>query len=298
MERYTFKSFDGKELSVVEWKPQGEIKAIIQISHGMGEHAMRYDDFATRLNSEGYLVFADDHRAHGETDKDNLGYAKGDIFSDTVKDLILLTEKYKKEYEGKFFVLFGHSYGSFLTQRYMEKSNLYDAVILSGSSYMLKPLSFSGMLIAHNRCVIRGPKKPCNILKKITFDSYNKNFNVGSFVSSLPEEVAKYEGDKYCNYVLSNNFYRHFMKGLVKLHKDKGNSNVDKDKPLLIISGDKDPVGDFGKGVIRLDKFYKKIGVKSVKTVLLEDSRHECHHDIKREDFYKTVIGFIEENRK
>ncbi|MBQ7164546.1 MAG: alpha/beta hydrolase, partial [Clostridia bacterium] len=75
---YEFTSFDGKKISVREWNEVSSPKGVIQISHGMAEHSGRYDIFAREMNARGYIVFADDHRAHGLTDKDTLGYSDGD----------------------------------------------------------------------------------------------------------------------------------------------------------------------------------------------------------------------------
>lgn len=264
MERYKIKGFDGKEITVTEWKPAGEIKGIVQISHGMVEHSLRYTEFARRLNEEGYLVFADDHRAHGETDKDNLGYSEGSIFENTLKDLYMLTEKYKNEYPDKKLVFFGHSYGSFLTQAYIQRYNLHDAVIIGGSAKMSRGAALGGRAIADIGGFFKGKKAPAKLLKKLTFDDYNKKFKVGNFVSSIPAEVERYESDPYCSFVCSNNFYKNFMRGLLKLYKKKGLRGINKKTPVLLLAGKDDMVGSMGKAVEKLCKLYKKTGIERV----------------------------------
>lgn len=296
MNRYTVKAFDGKEITVTEWKPDGEIKGLVQISHGMVEHALRYAEFASRLNEEGYLVFADDHRAHGETDKDTLGYSDGSIFENTLKDLYMLTEKYKAEYPDKKLVFFGHSYGSFLTQAYIQRYNLHDAVIIGGSAKMSKASARAGKAVASIGGAFKGLKAPSKMIKKMTFDAYNKKFKVGNFVSSIPAEVARYEGDPFCSFICSNNFYKNFMRGLLGLYTKKGLNGIDKDKPILLLAGEDDPVGSMGKAVKKLRDLYVKTGVKSVTLVLLPDTRHEYFNDVRREEAYAAAIGFIEEN--
>ena len=81
---------DGKAISIVEWAEVENPIAILQVAHGMAEHAMRYDKFAKDMNAKGIIVVADDHRAHGKTDELTLGYAKGNIWEDTLSDMAIL----------------------------------------------------------------------------------------------------------------------------------------------------------------------------------------------------------------
>ena len=294
MKRYQFTSFDGKKIVVTEWKPEGEIKGLVQISHGMVEHALRYNELAARLNAEGFLVFADDHRAHGETDKDTLGWCAGDIFNDTVRDLSLLTEKYRAEYPDKKLVFFGHSYGSFLTQAYIQRfSALYDGVIIGGSARMNGLMSFGGKLVSSLGCAFKGEKAEGRLMRKMTFDSYNKNFAEGNFVTSVKSEAERYEKDPLCSFTCSYNFYKRFMGGLRRLYTKKGLNKIDKNKPILVLSGEKDPVGSYGKDTRKLYELYKKIGVKEVTIELLPETRHEYFNDREKERAYKTFIGFV-----
>ncbi|MBP5242296.1 MAG: alpha/beta hydrolase, partial [Clostridia bacterium] len=116
--RFSYTAKDGKVISVVEWANMENPKGVVQISHGMAEHILRYEETAEKLNSVGYIVFGDDHRAFGQTDINTLGYDKGDIWENTLSDMHELTLLYKERYKGLPFVLLGHSYGSFLLQAY------------------------------------------------------------------------------------------------------------------------------------------------------------------------------------
>lgn len=117
-----FESFDKTILQCYLWNDVKNPKGVVQISHGMAEHARRYDAFAQFLNANGYIVYADDHRAHGMTStkqskKGVYGYHKGDIYNDTVRDEIAITAHLKERF-GLPVVYLGHSYGSMLGQRY------------------------------------------------------------------------------------------------------------------------------------------------------------------------------------
>ena len=122
-----FTSFDNTILQCYLWNDVKTPKGVVQISHGMAEHARRYDAFAQFLNANGYIVFADDHRAHGMTStkqskKGVYGYHKGDIYNDTVRDQVAITAHLKERF-GLPVVYLGHSYGSMVGQRYIETEN-------------------------------------------------------------------------------------------------------------------------------------------------------------------------------
>ncbi len=292
MIRYDFTSHDGKVLSVVEWLPKCEPKGIIQISHGMAEHAMRYDAFARFLCEKGYIVFADDHRAHGKTDENTLGYADGDIFSDTLKDIALLTEHYKKKYNLNA-VLFAHSYGSFIGQRYLQEySSLVKGVVLSGSNKMPSAGIALGNFLSGGACALGLKKKPANFIKKLTFGMYDKQCG-GSFISSLKDESERYAADNLCGFVCSYAFYKYFFKGLKECYK-KLNLNKLTALPIMIVSGKNDPVGEMGKGVGRLEDMYLKRSL-CVKKALYNGARHEYLNDICKETAMNDILKFIDE---
>ena len=97
-ERYI--SSDGSKLHVIIWEPQGEIRAIMQISHGMIEYIRRYDHFANYLNQAGILVIGNDHKGHGLTAQkdEDLGYFGEEKSAVVVKDLHEVTRYAKKQY--------------------------------------------------------------------------------------------------------------------------------------------------------------------------------------------------------
>lgn len=290
-----FKSFDGKEIFVREWTEVEAPKGIVQIVHGMVEHSARYDAFARFLNEHGYLVVADDHRGHGETDKDSLGYCAGHMFQDTVRDEGAITDYYKAKYPNlKYFVL-GFSYGSFLTQSYISKyGDKLDGAVIAGSNYKKDFEVYLGSFVAH----LAPEKKPAKFIEKQSFGAYSKKFNDGEWLSVDAENNAKYHADKYCSFTCSNRFYRDFFKGLKSLYTKKYIAGLPKELPVLLASGKDDPVGNMGKGVEKLYKFYtEKAGMKNVKIKLFENSRHEFLNEKEnRAEKWGTVLAFFEEN--
>ena len=290
-----FTSFDGKKIYYRLWNCENP-KGIIQVVHGMAESSLRYQDFAEFMASNGYIVVADDHRGHGKTD-DCSGYTKGDMFFDTLKDVAKLSSIYKNLYPNVPLILLGHSYGSFLAQAYLEHyGEGVDGAIIGGSAKMQGFAVVGGSLVANVACFLGRAKKPGKLLADMSFGTYNKKFEEGTFISSIKEECEKYNNTWGCGFVLSNNFYRAFFKGLKTLYKKKNYLQIDVNKPLLLISGKDDPVGDMGKSVKSLYDFYTEtVGVKEVDCVLYEGVRHEYFNDTSKQKAFYEVLDFCNE---
>lgn len=282
-----------KKIYYYLWDDVEQIKGVIQISHGMCEYAERYDNIAKFFNKHGYVVVADDHRGHGHTDEDNLGYAHGDMADDTVKDMFELLKITKKMYPSKKYILFGFSYGSFLTQKFLEKySNYLDGVVVAGSSKNSKLAVKFGKFITKMNLIFKRNQKKAHFVKKMTFDRYDKNFKDKCFLSNNQKSNQKYYSDKFCGFVCSYNFYYSFFKMLDSLYKKKNVKNINKNLSILIVSGKNDPVGQMGNGVKKLYNYYKKIGLKNIKLILYPNARHEFFNEIESEKKLLDIVNF------
>lgn len=288
-----FKSFDGKKIYVYEWTEVASPKGIVQIVHGMTEHAARYAPLAAFLNGRGYMVVADDHRGHGKTDPDTLGYCAGDMFEDTVRDEGEITAYYRAKYPGLAYFVFGFSYGSFLTQSYIGKyGDRIDGAIIGGSNKKKDFEVYLGSLVA----AFNPKKKPARLIEKLSFGAYSKQFDDGQWLSADAENNERYHGDPLCGFTCSYRFYADFFRGLKKLYTGRYAERVPKDLPILLIAGKEDPVGDKGKGMEKLKKYYaEQAGVKEVKLVLFEGSRHEFLNEARtKEKGYAEILSFLE----
>ncbi len=289
------KSWDNKKITIHEWLNVKKPKGIVQIIHGMVEHGARYDKFAKFLNSKGYLVVADDHRGHGNTDKTTLGYCDGDMFADTVKDEGFITDYYKQKYPNLKYFVFGFSYGSFLTQSYIGKyGNKIDGVVIGGSNYKKDFQVYLGSFV----CLFNNKKKPAKLIEKLSFGAYAKNFDEGEWLSVDKDNNTHYHADPYCKFICSYRFYADFFRGLRKLYTKKYIRNLNKDLPILLISGKDDPVGNMGKGVKKLFNFYKnKAKVKYVSLILFPHSRHEFLNEMPEAlDRYEILLDFFDKH--
>ena len=286
-----FSSFDGKPIYVREWENVKEPCGVVQIAHGMNEYTGRYEWFARNLNEMGYVVVGDDHRGHGETDPDTLGYADGNMFSDTVKDMASIAKYYREKYPNLKYILFGFSYGSFLTQAFIERyPRFLDGAIIAGSARQNGAAVRLGDMLSTLGCMVKGENAPANFVNKTVFGGYDKKFEDREFLSTDSENNEKYHADPLCNFVCSNNFYRGFFRGMKRLYTKSAASGLDRNLPLLLISGKDDAVGGLGKGTRRLYEFYKKQGIKDVDLHLIEGSRHEFLNEKENRDEGMQVI--------
>ena len=302
MKSVKFESFDKTIIQCYLWDEVRMPKGVVQIVHGMAEHARRYDDFALFLNKNGYIVFGDDHRAHGDTEKkENIGYHSGDIYLDSVKDEIAITEHLKKKYNLPIVVV-GHSYGSFLSQRYIEfDTKNIEGVILSGSADMQGPLVSMGAAIASFQKAILGGNKKGVLLDKLSFGAYNKPFKKEdiefAWLSRDREQVKKYIFDPQCGYVMSIAFFKYFLNGLKTVYKPENLAAIDKKLPIAIFSGSEDPVGGNSKLVKKLYERYKGLGIENLSIKLYENARHEILNEINNKevyaDFLQAIDGFV-----
>lgn len=293
MERVNFER-GGKILSVAVWEKAENPRGVVQISHGMAEHMGRYDDFATFLNKNGYIVFGDDHRAHGLTDRDTLGFCDGDIFYDTVADACALTS-WAAEKWGLPIVFFGHSYGSFIGQQYLiDCSSDIAACVLSGSALYGCMTAKLGKFLAALKCK-KHAKDEGTTFANMTFRSYDKKFAEchNAWLSRNLVTAEKYNADLLSGFTCSNGFYNSFFGGMKELATIPF-SGIRSDFPLLIIYGTQDPVGDSGKLVKRLVSKYEKYGLKP-KVIAYEGARHETLNETNNAEVYSDVLSFINE---
>lgn len=289
---------DQVEIYVKRWKNTEPPKAIIQIAHGMAEHIERYDDFANYFVSHGFHVYGNDHRGHGRTGEKQglLGYfSQSDGFHKVSEDLHSLTKHIKEVYPQTPIFLFGHSMGSFLARKYMQAySHDIAGVILCGTGYFSRITSSSAKLLAS----ILPAKKESHLMNKLAFGSYNKKIpdhkNGFEWLSQDKQEVQKYADDPFCGFVPTARFFYDLMDGLGHIHRKRYNQMIRKDLPLLIISGDADPVGDYGKGIWKTAKLYHQLGLEQITTMLITSGRHEILNEVNKHETYQAIKSWLD----
>jgi alpha-beta hydrolase superfamily lysophospholipase len=298
-----FTASDGKEIAYYTWIPRNEIIGVVQIVHGMAEHAMRYDHFAAKLRSKGFAVYALDLRGHGETAASDaeLGYFGPEQgWQRVVDDIFELTEIIKMEHPDTSIFLFGHSMGSLLARTLIcYQGEHYTAAILSGTAPHPGIPGYVGRMLARLDVRLTGGAEPNERLDSLSFGSYNKPFAPArtrfDWLSRDEEQVDAYIRDPLCGFVCSSKFFDDLLTGLMFVNSKKSLETVPKQLPLLFISGDKDPVGAMGKGVQKAASLYKKVGLAHIQVKLLPDHRHEILNELDRNEVENFLSDWMTE---
>jgi alpha-beta hydrolase superfamily lysophospholipase len=301
MIEFKFSGSDGKSIAAYKWLPEGRPKAVVQIVHGVIEHAARYDGFARFLNDNGMAVYANDHRGHGKTiaHKEEMGwFADKDGWNLCVDDLNGLRTIAEKEQAGIPYFFFGHSMGSFLTRTYITKHAAgLSGCILSGTAVHPKALIISGSLVAKLQALFRGKKFPSKMLSSLSFGAYNKRIKDPKtpydWVSRDVDSVTKYVQDEYCGFLGTCGLFIDLMSGLKYINTNKYLLLIPPALPFLIFSGSEDPVGEYGKGPRELAERYKKAGITDVTLKIYQDGRHEMLNELNKEEVYNDVLHWL-----
>ena len=290
MKEVIFNAHDGKKLYCSLWDNVARPIGIVQIIHGMDEHVRRYDRFARFLNKNGYIVFGDDHRAHGRTagSTENIGKPNGepDLFDATAHDEIAIAKYLKKKYKLPLFI-FGHSYGSFITQRIMQEPDLYAAgVCMSGSAKYPRAFLILACAVAWLGMKLRGPSAPA---KFIEYFSPIRNKATGpSKLTRDPVAAAEHNSDPMHVKYFSYGFYYSMFKNLGEL-----NGTARPDVPLLIISGSCDMVSLNSRFAKTLYRMYKSGGLENLRMIIYPGARHELLMETNYKDVQNDVLEFF-----
>lgn len=302
---FYIKGYHGKSIYCKRWinRSNSEPKAVIQIAHGMAEHIDRYDDFARFMVQKGYVVFGNDHRGHGRTVEKNevLGHLSDkNGWRRTVMDMNYLREEIEKQYPEESVIMLGHSMGSFLARDYAQEfgDNL-QGLILSGTGGKLGILGNIGLWIAKLEKLIKGKQKKSPLLNQLIFGKYNKKFEPTKtsfdWLSTNEWEVRAYVEDPLCGNIMTTGFYVDFLQGINKIHHPRIMKKMPKDLPVLLFSGELDPVGKGGEGVREVQKLFEDYGIKDLRVKLYPEGRHEMLHENNKEEVYQDILNWLNE---
>lgn len=298
---------DGTEVSVQRWIPDGEVKALVHLSHGMAEHAMRYDKLGSILAEAGILLSANDHRGHGKTaqrakseGKGDFGYlADRDGFDKVEGDLEEVILNLKADYPQKKVILLGHSFGSFAAQSLMEKNgDLVDGVILSGTSGPMRSTAFWGNKVFALNSLILGKKHKAKFDSWCVFGKYNRRVKnpktAFDWLSRNEFNVEMYTADQWCGFTPSAEFFTELTRGLYRIHSPARMRQIPKSLPVYFVYGSDDPVGGYGKTIQRLIEIYKANGMTDVSFKEWKDDRHEVLNELDGDAVIADVLAWIQ----
>ncbi|MEG2258018.1 MAG: alpha/beta hydrolase [Lachnospiraceae bacterium] len=290
------------DIHAVEWRPEGEVKAVLQICHGMAEYIDRYDEFADTLAEHGYLVVGHDHLGHGQSVQSEEYYGffeetKGnELVIGDIRELYLRTREQNPQVP---YFLLGHSMGSFLVRQYIKTYNdQLSGVIIMGTGNQPAMALSAGKLLCRMIAKFKGWKYRSKLVDDMAFGGYNKKFEPArtskDWLSRDTEVVDAYMKDPLCSFRFTVNAYYHMFCGMQKLLKMENIDKIPKKTPILFVSGKEDPVGNFGKSVIKIYETYKNCGIEDVEIKLYEDDRHEILNEINRQDVYQDLLKWMQ----
>lgn len=274
----TFKDDFGVEIMFYEW-PVAEPKAVIQIAHGLGEHARRYDVMATTLNKAGFSVYADDHRGHGQTGVrqlenkqiKRLGNLGPGGMAATYKQVADFSKLIKAENPSRPLVLLGHSWGSFIAQKIINKySDIYDALVLSGSA-----LTMPGYLATGD------------------FNKAWKKLPGSTGYEWLSRDVEiqnKFVTDPLTFLALAMQVFG--IKNSLQLFGTPS-KDIRKDLPILVQVGEADPIGGERSNKALVEAYRKNAGTEDIELFVYHDCRHEIYNELNKADVIGDLVGWI-----
>jgi len=294
-------------LAGVVYIPDGKIRGLFHVVHGMTEYIARYNRFMKALAKEGYLCFGYDNLGHGETarEESELGYiAKRDGWKQLVRDVKVFSDAVRAVYDDKGklpYYLMGHSMGSFIARLAAETYVHPDGLIIMGTGGP-NPVAGAGLaLIGGIKCV-RGERHISPLLDKIAFGSYNERFGGGTPEDPNPwlttdESVReRYNRDPLCTF----KFTVSAMGDLIRLTKNANRGAWYKKLsvriPILLVSGEEDPVGGYGEGVRTVEKKLKATQ-HDVECILYAGARHEILNDFTYDAVKRDILEFLERNK-
>jgi len=296
MQQQAITTKDGRTINVRLWlaeKPQGTV----HLMHGMAEHIDRYQAFAEQLQANDFDVIAHNHRGHGE--EQIIGhYADHDGWQHLIDDIALVQDECIRHPELPLYLL-GHSMGSFIAQGFaIRHSDKLAGLILSGSNYQNPALYYAGRLVAKLEGKRKG-NRGSELMDKLSFASFNSHFKPArtdfDWLSRDPEQVDQYIADPLCGFPCSGETWHQLFNGLIEISKLSNLQKIKTELPILLFGGDKDPVGNMGKGLPKLEEKLRQSGHKSVTTHLYKDGRHEMLNEINRSDVFQDVISWLKQ---
>lgn len=298
----TFPSSDGKNTIHAELfiPSDNNIKGIVQISHGMMDYIGRYALLAEALTGAGYVLAGNDHLGHGDTVKtpDDFGFfASKNGYNYVIDDVKGMNDILHKEFPGVPVVLLGHSMGSFIARLYAAKyADSIDGLIIHGTAGP-NPATGAGLLLVKLMRAIKGDRYRSKFICSLADGGYNKGFDpaegAGAWLTRDPSMVADRVGNPKNDFIFTLAGYQDLFRFLGDCNDREWFVKFPKNLRTLVVSGEKDPVGGFGKGVRYVYDNLKKNGA-NVELKLYPEARHELFNETNRDEVFSDLVKWIE----
>ena len=289
------------KIHAIEWIPEGEPKGILQICHGMCEYIERYNEYASYMAEKGFYVVGNDHLGHGESvhDEESHGFFNeklGNLY--LMGDIHTLRKKVSSKFPGLPYFILGHSMGSFLTRQYisLEGDGLSGAIIMGTGNQANSVVNF-GMKLCKRGAERVGWTYRSKFINAIAFGGYNKKIkkpdSYTDWLSNDKEIVEKYNTDPWCTFVFTLNAFYNMFLSIGDAQNPDTIKHIPKTLPIHIVSGDQDPVGNYGKSVKEVYEAYVNAGIEDVSIKLYPEYRHEILNEINRQEVFDDLYNWI-----
>ncbi len=286
------------DIYVHRWLPSAPAKAVIQVIHGLAEHAGRYSRLAAALIDLGYAVYASDLRGHGKTAtcQEDLGFfAAKDGWRKCLDDLWRVNRNAASAHPGLPIVLLGHSMGATLARQFIaEHGDSLSSVVLSGSSGQPNAPAQTGRLTARLECLRLGPRGKSKLIQSLTFDAFNKRFQPArttfDWLSRDPAEVDKYVADPLCGFAASTQLWIDMLDAWAAIARSC--DSVPRNLPIYVISGTHDPVSAGAKALTPMLEQFRAAGLQ-VESKLFPEARHELLNESNRDEVTADLIRWL-----
>lgn len=296
-----FKSANGTDrIAYYLYKPASEVRAIVQIVHGMCEYCGRYEDFVSYLCANGIMVCCHDHLGHGASAKDeeHLGYfAPERGWQYLAKDTVNLTKMIRERYPEFPYYILGHSMGSLVTRTVLAKYGFYyDGAVIMGT-VNVRIGTNAGILLTRTLCKAKGDFYRSRFIDELVFGLSNVKIedpeSEYSWISRDTDIVEAYEKNPLCNFHFTVRAYSDLMFLVDYVSRRDWAEKIDKDLPVFICSGAEDPVGLYGRGPQTVFNALNDAGLYDIEMKLYSGARHEILNETNRAEVYEDLLEWL-----
>ncbi len=293
---FFYPSHDGvHRIHAILWKPDGSVRGVVQLVHGICEYIDRYEPFAQFLVEHGFAVTGNDHLGHGKSVTDESEYGYFTDWNDLVADVRTLRVRTGEELKDAPYFILGHSMGSFVTRTYLiDYPGTVAGAMLSGTAYYSPAAATFGKWLT----ALGDPRQVNKLFYAISIGAYNKSFaparTSADWICRDTRVVDAYLADPMCSFSTKGGMTHAMMAGLRRVCDPRELERMELSTPVYFFAGDADPVGSMGKGVRKVERLFRTAGCQDVACRLYPGGRHEMLNETNKDEVFADLLAWLE----